>query len=122
MSIATPSSHFTDPVPSGVARHPWGLCECLTMQHRFVVRHLVVRPDQSLSLQSHFHRAEHWLIVSGSGRATISGVTFDLYEGQSVDIPVGATHRIQDHGKVDLHLIEVQTGAYLGDDDEVRYD
>jgi len=100
----------------------WGHCNKLTEQHRFKVRHLVIRPGKSLGLQSHFHRSEHWIAVSGSGRVTIGVNTQELYENQSIDIPIGEVHTLENHGKVDLHLIEVQTGAYLGEDDIVRYD
>ncbi|NOX73115.1 MAG: cupin domain-containing protein [Alphaproteobacteria bacterium] len=103
------------------ARRTWGHCTPLTEQGRFKVRHLIIAPGQSLGLQSHFHRSEHWIAVSGSGRVTLNGVAHDLFENQSVDIPIGALHMIENHGKVDLHLIEVQTGAYLGEDDIIRH-
>jgi mannose-1-phosphate guanylyltransferase / mannose-6-phosphate isomerase len=101
---------------------PWGQCISLTEQGRFKVRHLIINPGHGLGLQSHFHRSEHWIAVSGSGRVTLDGDICNLFESQSIDIPVGASHRIENHGKVDLHLIEVQTGAYLGADDIIRTD
>ncbi len=116
MNIQTTPEYFENAVD-----RPWGQCTPLTEQGRFKVRHLVIQPGQSLGLQSHFHRSEHWLAVSGSGRVTIDGCSRDLFESQSVDIPIGARHRIENHGKVDLHLIEVQTGAYLGEDDITRH-
>ncbi len=103
------------------ADQPWGQSASLTERDRFRVRHLVIYPGRALNLQSHFHRAEHWVIVSGSGRVTIGGDTRDLFENQSVDVPIGTQHRLENHGKVDLHLIEVSTGAYLGEDDVVSY-
>lgn len=100
---------------------PWGQCISLTEQARFKVRHLIVNPGQALGLQSHYHRSEHWIAVSGTGRVTMDSSTSDLFESQSIDIPIGAVHRIENHGKVDLHLIEIQTGAYLGEDDIIRH-
>jgi mannose-1-phosphate guanylyltransferase / mannose-6-phosphate isomerase len=116
MNIQTAQRIFTD-----TASRSWGQCTALTEQDRFKVRHLVIEPGQSLGLQSHFHRSEHWVAVSGSGRVTIDGIAQDLFESQSIDIPVGALHKIENHGKVDLHLIEVQSGAYLGEDDIIRH-
>ncbi len=117
MNIQTSQKQFATP-----DQRPWGISESLTEQPRFRVRHLVIKPGRALSLQSHFHRSEHWVAVSGSGRVTISDCVQELFENQSIDIPIGAVHRLENHGKVDLHLIEVQTGAYLGEDDVVRYD
>lgn len=99
----------------------WGICKPLTQQDRFKVHHLVLRPGKSLECESHFHRAEHWIVVSGSARATISGKTHEIFENQSIDIPVGQIHSLENHGKVDLHLIEVQSGTYLGEDDAQRH-
>lgn len=97
--------------------HVWGTSSALTEHGRFKVRHLVIHPGKSLRLQVHFHRSEHWIVVSGAGRATIGHTARNLFENQSMDIPVGTPHSIENHGKVDLHLIEVQTGPYLGEDD-----
>jgi mannose-1-phosphate guanylyltransferase/mannose-6-phosphate isomerase len=99
----------------------WGECGALFEHDRFKVRHLVIHPGQKLGLQSHLHRSEHWIAVSGTGRVTIGDTSTDLFESQSIDIAIGAVHQIENHGKIDLHLIEVQTGAYLGDDDVIRY-
>jgi len=101
---------------------PWGAYQSLTELNRCKVRHLVIRPGKSIGLQSHFHRAEHWVVVAGSGRFTIGPNVKDIFENQSVDIPVGIAHQMENHGKVDLHLIEVQTGPYLGEDDILRLD
>ncbi|MFQ5437352.1 MAG: phosphomannose isomerase type II C-terminal cupin domain [Paracoccaceae bacterium] len=103
--------------PARSDRHAWGFATSLARSDRFRVRHLVIRPGRRLDVQSHYHRAEHWLVASGSGRATVGGRIVDLFEAQSLDIPVAMTHLIENHGKVDLHLIEVQTGTYLGEDD-----
>ena len=98
----------------------FGLCQSLTQADRFKVRHLVIRPGATIDTHSHFHRAEHWIAVQGSGRVTLDGQSQELFENQSIDIAVGTQHRIENHGKVDLHLIEVQTGTYLDDDDVIR--
>lgn len=89
----------------------------LTEQARFKVFHLVLRPGMVSRRESHFHRSEHWVVVSGSALVTLGERVLELYENQSLDVPVGMVHRIENHGKVDLHLIEVQTGTYLGEDD-----
>ncbi len=99
----------------------WGTCGALFEQDRFKVRHLVIHPGQKLGRQSHLHRSEHWIAVSGTGRVSIGDTSIDLFESQSIDIAIGAVHQIENHGKVDLHLIEVQIGAYLKDDDVIRY-
>ncbi|HMD72352.1 MAG TPA: cupin domain-containing protein, partial [Steroidobacteraceae bacterium] len=89
---------------------------------RFQVKHLSVKPGGVLSLQMHHHRAEHWVVVSGTARITCDEKVFLLSENQSTYIPVGSTHRIENPGKVFLHIVEVQSGAYLGEDDIVRFE
>ncbi|QYK41175.1 MAG: mannose-1-phosphate guanylyltransferase/mannose-6-phosphate isomerase [Paracoccaceae bacterium] len=101
---------------------PWGWFESLAIGDRFQVKRIVVHPGAALSLQSHFHRAEHWIVVRGTARVTIGETVQLVSENQSVYIPLGATHRMENPGKVDMVLIEVQTGSYLGEDDIVRYD
>lgn len=101
---------------------PWGWYESLVVGPRFQVKRIVVHPDASLSLQSHHHRAEHWVVVEGTARVTIDDVISIVSENQSVFIPLGAVHRLENPGKVNLTLIEVQTGAYLGEDDITRFD
>lgn len=101
---------------------PWGWYETLTLSDRFQVKQIMVPPGKKLSLQTHLHRAEHWIIVQGTARITIDEDIKLLTENQSIYIPIGALHRIENPGKVDLHLIEVQTGSYLGEDDIIRYD
>jgi mannose-1-phosphate guanylyltransferase/mannose-6-phosphate isomerase len=101
---------------------PWGWFETLALADRFQVKRIVVHPGAALSLQSHFHRSEHWIVVSGTARVTIDDTVQVLGENQSVYIPLGAKHRMENPGRVPMVLIEVQTGSYLGEDDIVRYD
>lgn len=101
---------------------PWGYFETLSLGDRFQVKRIVVHPGAALSLQSHVHRAEHWIVVQGSANVTIDDEVKLVSENQSVYIPLGAVHRMENPGKVPLHLIEVQTGSYLGEDDIVRYE
>lgn len=101
---------------------PWGYFETLSLGERFQVKRIVVKPGAALSLQSHVHRAEHWIVVQGSANVTIDDEVKLVSENQSVYIPLGAVHRMENPGKVPLHLIEVQTGSYLGEDDIVRYE
>ena len=103
-------------------RRPWGWFESITRGDRHQVKRLVVKPGAVLSLQSHVHRAEHWIVVSGTARVTIDDTVRLLTENESVYVPLGAIHRLENPGKVDLHVIEVQTGRYLGEDDIVRYE
>lgn len=101
---------------------PWGYFESLARGGRFQVKRIVVKPGAALSLQSHHHRSEHWIVVEGTARVTIKDDVRLVSENQSVYIPLGATHRMENPGKVALVLIEVQTGSYLGEDDIVRYE
>lgn len=101
---------------------PWGWYETLALGPRFQVKRIVVPPGRKLSLQSHVHRSEHWVVVQGTAQVTIGAEECLLSENQSVYIPLGAVHRLENPGKVDLHLIEVQTGSYLGEDDIRRYE
>ena len=101
---------------------PWGYFESIATGKRFQVKRIVVHPGAALSLQSHFHRAEHWIVVQGTARVTIDGTVQLLAENQSVYIPIGSVHRLENPGKVPMVLIEVQTGSYLGEDDILRYE
>jgi mannose-1-phosphate guanylyltransferase/mannose-6-phosphate isomerase len=101
---------------------PWGWFETLATGDRFQVKRIVVHPGGALSLQSHMHRAEHWIVVKGTARVTVEGETRLVTENQSIYIPLGAKHRMENPGKLDMVLIEVQTGAYLGEDDITRYE
>ena len=101
---------------------PWGWFESLTLGPRFQVKRICVKPGGALSLQSHHHRAEHWIVVEGTARVTIGDTQRLLSENESVYVPLGAVHRLENPGKVPVMLIEVQTGTYLGEDDILRYD
>jgi mannose-1-phosphate guanylyltransferase/mannose-6-phosphate isomerase len=101
---------------------PWGWFESLVVGDRFQVKRIVVHPSASLSLQSHMHRSEHWIVVAGTARVTVGDKVNIVTENQSVYIPLGAVHRMENPGKVPMVLIEVQTGLYLGEDDIIRYD
>ena len=101
---------------------PWGWYETLCLGGRFQVKRIMVKPGGVLSLQSHVHRSEHWVVVAGTARVTVGDQVKLLTENQSVYIPLGEIHRLENPGKVDMYLIEVQTGAYLGEDDIERYE
>jgi len=101
---------------------PWGSYDSIDNGDRFQVKRLVVKPGASMSLQLHHHRAEHWIVVSGTARITRGEETFLLGENESTFIPMGTKHRIENPGKVTLHIIEVQSGGYLGEDDIVRFE
>ena len=102
-----------------VAR-PWGWYDSIDMGERFQVKRIAVKPGASLSLQKHHHRAEHWIVVSGTAEVTRGADTFLLTENQSTYIPIGEVHRLKNPGKANLEMIEVQSGGYLGEDDIVR--
>jgi mannose-1-phosphate guanylyltransferase/mannose-6-phosphate isomerase len=101
---------------------PWGSYDSVESGERYQVKRLSVKPGASMSLQMHHHRAEHWIVVSGTARITRNDEVFLLEENQSTYIPVGARHRIENPGKIPLHIIEVQSGSYLGEDDIVRFE
>jgi len=101
---------------------PWGSYQSLDQGERFQVKRIVVKQGGRLSLQMHHHRAEHWVIVRGTARVTIDDTVKILHENESIYVPSGARHRLENPGKIDLELIEVQTGSYLGEDDIVRFE
>ena len=101
---------------------PWGWYESIARGTRFQVKRIVVKPGAALSLQSHNHRSEHWIVVEGTAKVTIDDVVKLVTENQSVYIPLGAVHRMENPGKLPLTLIEVQTGSYFGEDDIIRYE
>ena len=101
---------------------PWGWYETLALGDRFQVKRICVKPGGSLSLQSHFHRAEHWVVVEGTAKITLEDNVHLMSENQSIYIPIGSKHRLENPGKLPVLLIEVQTGSYLGEDDIVRYE
>ena len=104
------------------AYRPWGHYEGLIMGDRFQVKKIEVRPGAKLSLQKHFHRAEHWVVVSGTAIVQRDGEEIMLRENESVYLPLGCIHRMENPGKIPLTLIEVQSGSYLGEDDIVRFE
>jgi mannose-1-phosphate guanylyltransferase/mannose-6-phosphate isomerase len=99
---------------------PWGSYQSLDQGERYQVKRIVVKQGGRLSLQMHHHRAEHWVVVRGTARVTIGDSVTLLHENESIYVPSGARHRLENPGKIDLELIEVQTGSYLGEDDIVR--
>ena len=101
---------------------PWGWFESLVVGERFQVKRIVVNPGAALSLQSHHHRSEHWIVVQGTAKVTVDDEVKLVSENQSVYIPLAAVHRMENPGKVPMVLIEVQTGSYLGEDDIIRYE
>ena len=101
---------------------PWGSYDSVDAGDGFQVKRIKVKPGAQLSLQSHTQRAEHWIVVRGTARVTRNNDVFELHANQSTYIPIGAKHRLENPGTETLELIEVQSGAYLGEDDIVRYD
>lgn len=101
---------------------PWGVYEDIDISRRFQVKRITVKPGMILSLQKHFHRSEHWIVVKGTAVVTKGDDTFILKEDESTYIPLGETHRLENPGKIDLELIEVQSGSYLDEDDIVRFE
>lgn len=99
---------------------PWGYYQALDAGQRYQVKRIVVKPGQRLSLQKHFHRAEHWIVVRGTADVGRDQETRLVHENESIYLPIGCVHRLSNPGKIDLELIEVQTGSYLGEDDIVR--
>jgi mannose-1-phosphate guanylyltransferase/mannose-6-phosphate isomerase len=99
---------------------PWGGYDSVAAGSRHQVKHLTVKPGAQLSLQRHHHRAEHWIVVSGTAMVTCDDKTFLLTENQSTYIPMASVHRLANPGKIPLEIIEVQSGSYLGEDDIER--
>jgi mannose-1-phosphate guanylyltransferase / mannose-6-phosphate isomerase len=101
---------------------PWGYYQSVDEGTRYQVKRIVVRPGGRLSLQKHHHRAEHWVVVRGAAEVTINSRIEHVHENESIYLPIGSTHRLANPGKIDLELIEVQTGSYFGEDDIVRFE
>jgi mannose-1-phosphate guanylyltransferase / mannose-6-phosphate isomerase len=99
---------------------PWGSYQSVDMGDRHQVKRIIVKPGGRLSLQKHHHRSEHWIVVQGAARVTVNETVKTVHENESIYIPIGAVHRLENPGKISLHLIEVQTGSYLGEDDIIR--
>ena len=125
LTTPPPAAHSpTDATPANASfertLRPWGWFETLTEVPGYKVKRISVAPGQQISLQQHHQRAEHWVGVVGSGRVTVGERTHDLLPGQHVDIAVGEVHRLSNPGSEVVEIIEVQFGAYLGEDDIVR--
>jgi mannose-6-phosphate isomerase-like protein (cupin superfamily) len=99
---------------------PWGNYQSLDHGDRYQVKRIIVKVGGRLSLQKHNHRAEHWVVVRGTARVTIGKEVRELHENESIYVPLGSEHRLENHGKIPLELIEVQTGSYFGEDDIIR--
>ena len=101
---------------------PWGKYDSIDSGYRYQVKRITVKPGEKLSVQMHHHRAEHWIVVSGTAKVIVNGEGSLVTENQSIYVPLGATHCLENPGKVDLEMIEVQVGSYLGEDDIVRFE
>ena len=99
---------------------PWGYYQGIDLGSRYQVKRIVVKPNAKLSLQKHFHRAEHWVVVRGTAEIAVGSEVRTIHENESAYIPIGSVHRLANPGKIPLELIEVQVGSYLGEDDIVR--
>jgi mannose-1-phosphate guanylyltransferase / mannose-6-phosphate isomerase len=101
---------------------PWGYYQDVDLAARYRVKRIVVKPGSTLSLQKHFHRSEHWVVVQGTAEVTVHDQVRAVHENESIYIPIGSVHRLANPGKIPLELIEVQVGSYVGEDDIVRLD
>jgi mannose-1-phosphate guanylyltransferase/mannose-6-phosphate isomerase len=99
---------------------PWGSYQSVDNGERHQVKRIMVKPGERLSLQKHHHRSEHWIVVRGTARVTVNETVTTVHENESIYIPMGAVHRLENPGKILLELIEVQTGSYFGEDDIIR--
>ena len=115
MKLKQAEAHITD-------YRPWGSFESLAIDDRFQVKRIIVEPKQCLSLQSHNHRSEHWIVVKGTAKVVLDDEIKLITEGQSIYIPLGSKHRLENPGRLQMILIEVQTGPYLEEDDIIRYE
>ncbi|MFP3756054.1 MULTISPECIES: mannose-1-phosphate guanylyltransferase/mannose-6-phosphate isomerase [Cupriavidus] len=116
------AEHGSEVVNHRKVHRPWGCYDAIDHGDRFQVKRIIVEPGASLSLQMHYHRAEHWVVVRGTARVTCGETVSILSENQSTYIPIGTLHRLENPGKTPLEIIEVQSGAYLGEDDIVRFE
>jgi len=105
-----------------IVHRPWGSYEALAHAPRYQVKRILVKPGASLSLQKHHHRAEHWVVVKGTAKIVRGEETLLLTENQSTYIPLGVIHRLENPGRIDLEMVEIQSGSYLGEDDIVRFE
>lgn len=116
------ASKRTEHLSHRIVYRPWGCYNSIDSGDRFQVKRIIVKPGASLSSQKHFHRAEHWIVVSGTAEVTCDDNVILLSENQSTYLPLGCVHRLHNPGKLPLELIEVQSGSYLGEDDIIRFD
>jgi mannose-6-phosphate isomerase-like protein (cupin superfamily) len=107
---------------SPLVHRPWGHFQTIELGERYRVKRITVKPGAKLSLQKHFHRAEHWVVVNGTAAVTRDGESLLLKENESVFLPLGCVHRLENPGRIPLNLIEIQSGPYLGEDDVVRFE
>ena len=103
-------------------KRPWGNYTVIDQGERYKVKSIVVNPGERLSLQKHFHRAEHWVVVTGTAAVEVDGSRTLIHENQSTYIPMGSKHRLSNPGRIPLRIVEVQSGAYLEEDDIERYE
>ena len=122
VSAVEKTDHPTSAIEHPQVLRPWGSYEGIAAGSHFQVKHIVVRPGRSLSLQMHHHRAEHWIVVAGTAKVECGEMEKLIFPNQSIFIPQGTPHRLTNPGKIDLHLIEVQSGDYVGEDDIVRFE
>lgn len=101
---------------------PWGKYDSIDSSHRYQVKRITVKPGEKISVQMHHHRAEHWIVVSGTARVMVDNKEQLITENQSIYIPLGSKHYLENPGNIDLKIIEVQVGSYLGEDDIVRFE
>ena len=101
---------------------PWGKYDSIDNGSRYQVKRITVKPGEKLSIQMHHHRAEHWIVVSGTAKVTNGDKTFLVTENESTYIPIGVVHALENPGQLPLEMIEVQSGSYLGEDDIVRFE
>ena len=101
---------------------PWGWYQRIDTGQRFQVKRIMVKPGHRLSLQKHFHRAEHWVVVRGTAEVTVDDQVILRHENEAAYLPIGSVHRLANPGKINLELIEVQVGSYTGEDDIVRFE
>jgi mannose-1-phosphate guanylyltransferase/mannose-6-phosphate isomerase len=105
-----------------LVHRPWGTYETTDKGERFLTKRIIVKPGAKLSLQMHHHRSEHWIVVSGTAKVTVDGIERIVHENESTYVPAGSSHRLENPGRIPLHLIEVQCGSYLKEDDIVRFE
>jgi mannose-6-phosphate isomerase-like protein (cupin superfamily) len=119
--LSNHSEQFLDTDPHQTRTPPWGMVTMLEEGVRHRINRIVVKPGQHMSTQMHYHRSEHWVVVSGTARVICNGVEKLLKQKESTYVPMNTPHRVENPGVIDLVMIEVQNGEYLGDDDIIRF-